>query len=96
MTTAHTSTQIQPLTRRLLLVLAVALHLATGFLYLAAGLVAPLWAVLLLWAAWLGLLWVLVRLWRQHAVLALLVPPASLGLLFGVISAGEAVLGWVG
>ena len=83
------------MSRRLLLALAIALHLATGILYLAAGLVAPLWAVLLLWGAWLGLLWSLVRLWRQHAVLALLVPPASLGLFLGVISAGEAWLGWV-
>ena len=81
--------------RRLVLALAVALHLATGTFYAAAGLVAPSWAVLMLWAAWLVLLWVLVRLWRQQPVLALLVPPASLGLFLGVLSAGEAWLGWV-
>ena len=80
---------------RLLLVLAVLLHLAAGTLYLAAGLVAPLWAVLLLWACWLGLLWLLVTLWRHRAVLALLVPPAALGLFFGALTAGEAWLGWV-
>ena len=81
--------------KRLLLVLAVLLHLAAGSLYLAAGLVAPLWAVLVLWACWVGLLWLLVRLWRQQPVLALLVPPAALGLFLGAISAGEAWLGWV-
>lgn len=81
--------------RRLVLVVAVALHLATGIFYLAAGLVAPAWAVLLLWVAWTGLLWALVRLWRRHAVLALLVPPASLGLFLAALSAGEVWLGWV-
>ena len=80
---------------RLVLVVAVALQLATGLFSLAAGLVAPAWAVLLLWAAWTGLLCVLVRLWRRHAVLALLVPPASLGLFLAALSAGEVWLGWV-
>ena len=83
------------LARRLVLVVAVALHLAAGTFYLAAGLVAPMWAVLLLWAAWIGLLWVLVRLWHQRAMLALLVTPASLGLFLSALSAGEAWLGWV-
>ena len=82
------------MTRTLLLVLALALHLAVGILYLAAGLVAPLWAILLLWAAWLALLWVLVRLWRRQPVLGLLVGPAALGLFLGTVSAGEAWLGW--
>ncbi len=81
--------------RRLVLVVAVALHLATGLFYLAAGLVAPAWAVLLLRAAWAGLLWFLVRLQRRHVVLALLVPLASLGLLLTALSAGDAWLGWV-
>ena len=81
--------------RRVVLVVAIALQLVTGVFYVAAGLVAPAWAVLLLWAAWTGLLWVLVRLWRRHAVLALLVPPASLGLFFAALSAGEVWLGWV-
>jgi hypothetical protein len=95
MADAPPRTRSLTLTRRLVLVLAVGLHLATGFFYLAAGLVAPLWGVLLLWAAWIGLMWLLVRLWRQHAVLALLVPPASIGLFVGVLSAGDAWLGWV-
>ncbi len=83
------------LARRLILVLAIALQLVTGSFYLAAGLVAPAWAVLLLWASWIGLLWVLVQLWNRHATLALLVPPASLGLFLAALSAGETWLGWV-
>ena len=80
--------------RRLLLALAVLLHLAAGFLYLAAGLVAPGWAVLLLQAAWLVLLVVLVRVWSRRPPYALLVPLAALGLLAGAVTAGEQLLGW--
>ena len=79
---------------RLVLVLAILLHLGIGVFYAAAGLVAPLWAVLLLWAAWLVLLVVLVRLWKRRPPLALLVPAAAVGLIFGVVSAGGQVLGW--
>lgn len=81
--------------RRALLALAVVLHLCTLVLYAASVLIAPLWGSLLLWVAWLVLLWVLVRLWRQHPALALLVPPASVGLFLAVVGAGGAWLGWV-
>lgn len=83
-----------PTSDRLILVLAVLAQLGTGIFYAAAGLVAPLWAVLLLWALWLVLLWVLVRLWRTQPLMALLVPPLALGLFFVVISAGERFLDW--
>ena len=83
-----------PTSDRLLLVLAVLAHLGAGILYLAAGLVAPLWAVLLLWALWLVLLWVLVRVWRRRPLLALAVPVAAVALFFAAITAGEQLLGW--
>ena len=83
-----------PTSDRLVLVLAVLAHLGTGILYLAAGLVAPLWAVLALWALWLVLLWVLVRVWKRRPLLALVVPPVALGLFFAVITAGEQLLDW--
>ena len=82
------------LARRLLLALAVALHLGVGVLYLAAGLVAPMWAVLLLWASWLVLLYLLVRVWGRRAPLALLVPLGAVALIFCVVTAGEQLLGW--
>lgn len=80
--------------RRLLLALAVLLHLGIGVFYLAAGLVAPLWAVLLLQLCWLGLLVWMVVLWRRRPPLALLMPLAAAGLIFSAITAGEQLLGW--
>ena len=83
-----------PTSDKLILVLAVLAHLGTGILYLAAGLVAPLWAVLSLWALWVVLLWGLVRLWRRRPLTALAVPPLALALFFAAITAGEQFLDW--
>lgn len=83
-----------PTSDRLILVLAVLAHLGAGIFYAAAGLVAPLWTVLLLWALWLGLLWLLVRLWRRRPLMALLVPLGALAFFFAAITAGEQLLGW--
>ena len=83
-----------PTSDRLVLVLAVVAHVGAGIFYAAAGLVAPLWAILLLWALWLGLLWQLVRLWRRRALLSLVVPPLAVALFFAAITAGEQLLGW--
>lgn len=85
---------MNPTSDRLVLVLAVIAHLGAGIFYAAAGLVAPLWAILLLWALWLVLLWTLVRLWRSRPLTALAVPPVALGLFFLAISAGERFLDW--
>lgn len=79
---------------RALIVIAFLLHVGIGVFYLAAGLVAPLWAVLLLWAAWVALLYALVRLGRRSPPLALLVPLAAVLLILGVITLGERLLGW--
>jgi len=43
-------------------VLAAAAHLAVGVFYAASGLLAPLYAIVVLWAWWLLLAWVLARL----------------------------------
>lgn len=80
--------------KRLLLALAVLLHLGIGVFYLAAGLVAPLWAVVLLQIAWVVLLVVLVRVASRRPPYALLVPVAAAALLFSVVTAGEQLLGW--
>ncbi len=66
---------MNPTSDRLVLVLAVIAHLGAGIFYAAAGLVAPLWAILLLWALWLVLLWTLVRLWRTNRGGSGRVPP---------------------
>ena len=80
--------------KRLLLALAVLLHLGIGVFYLAAGLVAPLWAVVLLQIAWVVLLVVLVRIGLRRPPYALLVPVGAAALIFSVVTAGEQLLGW--
>lgn len=72
----------------------VALHVVAGIPYLAAGLVAPLWAILVLWLLWAGLLGVALRLRRRRPWVTFFVPPVAVALLLGLIGLGEAVLGW--
>jgi hypothetical protein len=70
-------------------------HLATLVWYAASGLVAPGWAVAALFVVWLALLATAIRLLRgPHPAWTLLVPVASAAIWFGVLSAGEAWLGW--
>lgn len=78
----------------LLLALALLGHLALAPFYIGSGLVAPGWAVLTLWAAWLALLVLLVLLWRRRPPAALLVPLGAAALIFLVVTGGERYLGW--
>jgi hypothetical protein len=60
----------------------------------ASGLLAPLWAVIVLYLLWLvaaGTLWVVAR---HQPLAAPLVPLANGSLLFGLLVFGESVLGW--
>jgi hypothetical protein len=79
---------------RLILVLAVLLHLSAGVLYLGAGLLAPDEAVLVLRAVWLVLLVALVLLWRRRPSAALVVPPVAVVVFLASVTAGEQLLGW--
>ena len=74
--------------------LALALHAAVAFPYLASGLVAPPYGVLALWIVWGAFLALILRLLRARAPLALLVPPVALAVWFAALSLGEALLGW--
>ncbi len=74
--------------------LALALHAAVAFPYLASGLVAPPYGVLALWTVWGAFLALILRLLRARAPLALLVPPVALAVWFAALSLGEALLGW--
>lgn len=76
--------------------LGLAGHLGTLPYYLASGLVAPLWAIIVLLVGWLGLLGLAVRAVRARAAWGLLVPVLAVGLWLGAVSAGEAFLGWRG
>jgi hypothetical protein len=59
-----------------------------------SGLLAPLWAVVVLYLLWGASA---VALWftaRRRPLAAPLVPLVNAALLFGLVSFGEAVLGW--
>ena len=74
-------------------VIAAILQAAVGFMYLPSVLMAPLYAVVLLWALWIAATVVLVR-FRHRGPLLLVVPVAAALLWVGIMSFGDAVLGW--
>jgi hypothetical protein len=72
----------------------IAAHVATVFLYLASGLVAPLAGVLFLLAGWAVLLVTAIRLRRSRPWLAAVTPLASIGFWAAVLTFGNWVFGW--
>lgn len=72
----------------------IAAHVATVFLYLASGLLAPLAGVLFLLAGWAVLLVLAIRLRRPRPWVAALAPVASIGFWAAVLTFGDWVLGW--
>jgi len=78
----------------LYLLVGAALLVSVGVLVLASGLIAPLWAALLLDVAWLGAAIVSVVQWRRRPFLPLLAG-LGIGILWVfVIAVGNAFLGW--
>ena len=67
---------------------------AVGFLYLVAGLVAPPWAVGVLFAIWIVLIVVQIRAWRNRPWLVLAMPVLAVLIWLGVIQAGTTFLDW--
>ncbi len=74
--------------------LGLAGHLCTLPYYLASGLVAPLWAIIVLLLAWLGLLALALLAVRARSAWAIAVPVAAVALWWCAVTAGEIVLGW--
>jgi hypothetical protein len=72
----------------------LAAHLCLLPFYGASGLVAPLWAIIALFAVWLALLGVCLWAVRARSAWGLLVPVLAVGVWLGGVSAGEALLGW--
>lgn len=72
----------------------LALLLVTLPFYLASGLMAPLWAVVVLLLVWLLLFVWGCRWFRSHPFRVILLPLASAAFWFVALSAGEAFLGW--
>lgn len=65
-----------------------------GYFYLASGLVAPLWAVGMLLAIWVGLVVVGVIWFRPHPLRVLALPAVAAAIWWAVITLGERLLGW--
>lgn len=75
------------------IVFGVLLHLVVGFFYLVSGLVAPLWALAVLWLIWIGLA-VLMWRWRSSPFRVLATPFVAAAIWWAVITFGDVVLGW--
>lgn len=73
---------------------AVFAQLVVGYFYLATGLVAPLWAVVILLVWWVILTFVGALLVRRRSYLVLLVPVVAAATWVGVLWFGGEVLGW--
>jgi hypothetical protein len=67
---------------------------AVFFLYGASGLVVPVWALTALIFVWLVLFVTACRWWTSHPKPLLVLPVVALVLLFAVVAAGGAWLGW--
>jgi hypothetical protein len=77
--------------------LGFAALLATLIFYVASGLLAPAWAVVLLLVVWLALFAVAIRLLRRRRPLWVLLTPIAAWLIwFAALTAGETWLGWTG
>jgi hypothetical protein len=74
--------------------IGIAAHLVVGYFYLVAGLVTPVYGLVVLWIVWLALLALAIRMLRRHPLWVLAVPLAALGILVGLVSLGGALLGW--
>lgn len=71
----------------------VLLHVVVGFFVFSSGLIAPLWAVVVLIGLWFvgaSLLWT----WRASPVRTLLIPVVMAAIWWAAISAGGTWLGW--
>jgi hypothetical protein len=79
--------------RPALLVLALVLHAAAGFLVLVGGLIMPAWAVVSLGVVWAGLL-VVIILKRGQPGWAFAMPVVSVALWFAAAFLGDAFLDW--
>lgn len=75
------------------IVFGVLLHVLIGFFYAFSGLLAPMWAVAVLWAIWLGLATLMWR-WRSRPFHVLAIPFVAAGIWWGVITLGDVLLGW--
>ncbi len=70
------------------------LFLIVGWLYLLSGLLAPPWAVGILWVVWLIMLVAIARAWRTRPWRVLAAPVVAYAIWAAVMLAGDFFLGW--
>lgn len=63
-------------------------------LYLASGLMAPMWAAVVLLSVWVVLFLLALKWFGQHPYRVLLLPFAAAAIWFAAIYAGEILLDW--
>lgn len=74
--------------------LGVTVHGLLGVPYLLSGLLAPFWAVVILWTVWTALLAVAIRKRRRRPMLVALIPIISFLAWVAALWAGSALLDW--
>ena len=84
----------QPVWALVLGFVGIAAHLVVGYFYLAAGLVAPLYGIIVFWVLWAALLGLAIWLLRRHPLWILAISIVAVGILSGGIALGGALLGW--
>jgi hypothetical protein len=95
--TARTTAPRRDVPATAAIVLAAVLHLIVLVPFtVASGLLAPLWAVGILYVVWAGFAALLVVVARRRPFLTMLVPVANAAVLWLVITLGEQALGWTG
>ena len=71
------------------------LHLIIGvFPYAAAGLLAPLYGIVILHVVWFALLFLALKWWNKNPMRVLLIPVIDLVWFFALMTFGDFVLGW--
>lgn len=80
---------------RVVSIVGLVLYLATGvFPYLASGLVAPLWGIVVLWIGWLVGLWLAIIMFRRRSPWTLAMPVLAIGYWWLIITLGERFFDW--
>ncbi|AUX20118.1 hypothetical protein SOCEGT47_005810 [Sorangium cellulosum] len=72
----------------------IAVHLVVGLAYAFTGLLAPSWAVGLLWALWGALLAMALLVRRSRPWLAAVTPLIAMAAWLAALALGERLLGW--
>lgn len=74
--------------------LALAALAVIGVFYAASGLVAPLWAVIMLMIVWVLFVVLGIRWFRRRPLWVLSLPAVAVLVWFAVLTLGEHLLGW--